>query len=230
MKKLFVLISAALFVCSFSANAQFYAGGSLGFTSSSLSVEGSDGSYSGASIRVTPEVGYQLSDNLSVGVLFGYANGLAAFGSISPNEAYKTIVNIGSAALNIVKDPVDYKANILFFNPYVRYNLIESGDFTFGIEAGASYGLADVVLKADDPADPDTDIKLSLIEIAAKPVITYAISDNIRLISRLGAAGYQSIGAKAGAKGEDLKKFGTVSNLGVAASSYNLTFGVEFKF
>jgi len=60
MKKLIVVLVAALM--AFTANAQYYVGGHVGFTS--------DDDYSSFTIR--PDFGYVLNDQISVGAVIGY--------------------------------------------------------------------------------------------------------------------------------------------------------------
>ena len=64
MKKLFIAVVAAFI--GFSANAQLYVGGNIGFTSNSDAGR--------TSVTILPEVGYSLDDNMSVGAVLGFQN------------------------------------------------------------------------------------------------------------------------------------------------------------
>ena len=62
MKKLFIAVVAAFI--GFSANAQLYVGGNIGFTSNSDAGR--------TSVTILPEVGYSIADNMAVGAVVGY--------------------------------------------------------------------------------------------------------------------------------------------------------------
>lgn len=71
MKKIVISI-IALATAAFSANAQWYAGGSLGFGFESLKITST--STSTASFSIAPEGGYKLSDKCSIGLILGIAS------------------------------------------------------------------------------------------------------------------------------------------------------------
>ena len=65
MKKIMMTL-AALAVAA-TMNAQVYVGGGIGFTTAS-----NDGN-SATNFKIIPEIGYNLDENLAVGISFGYA-------------------------------------------------------------------------------------------------------------------------------------------------------------
>ncbi|MBO5185524.1 MAG: outer membrane beta-barrel protein [Prevotella sp.] len=117
MKKLFLM--AAFVVASVAASAQVYVGGSLGFESSK--------EYKDAetltSFSIIPEVGYNLSDNLAVGIQLGYA----------------------SQDIMLAGEDEDVKGTASAFSiaPYARYTFAKSGAASFFVDGGiifTSYG------------------------------------------------------------------------------------------
>lgn len=110
MKKL--IMAALVAVASVSANAQYWAGGEVGFNTSRTSL---DGHTLGKENQVTlaPEVGYKLNDKWDVAVKLEYEH---------VDEKHGT------------------NANGFAFNPYVRYTYFKSGKFTAFIDGGFSYG------------------------------------------------------------------------------------------
>lgn len=110
MKKLFLM--AAFVVASVAASAQVYVGGSLGFESSK---EHKDAETL-TSFSILPEVGYNLSDNLAVGIQLGYAS--KEFGEDDTESKFKVA-------------------------PYARYTFAKSGAASFFVDGGiifTSYG------------------------------------------------------------------------------------------
>ena len=67
-KKLFVMV--ALLACMTTASAQWYVGGSFGFTSSKIDNGNTD--QSGSSFKIIPDIGYKIDDRVSAGVQVGY--------------------------------------------------------------------------------------------------------------------------------------------------------------
>ena len=110
MKK--IILSAIVAVCSLTANAQVWMGGSLGFDMTDY--EGRDNNETVFSIA--PEVGYSLNENWDVAVALSFASTTNALG---------------------VKD-----ANVTEFavNPYARYTFAKAGQFGFFLDGGISFG------------------------------------------------------------------------------------------
>lgn len=110
MKK-FILAALVAFV-SVSANAQFWAGGSVGFNTSKTTIDGNELAKENQ-FRLTPEVGYKLNDKWDIAVALGY-NHISGKGTASQN---------GFA-----------------INPYARYTFAQCGDFSFFADGGFAYG------------------------------------------------------------------------------------------
>ena len=92
MKKF--ILAALVAVVSVSANAQFWAGGSVGFNTSKSSIDGNELSKAN-NFTLAPEVGYKLNDNWDVAVALEYAHrsgkGIASQNGFAINpEGYNT--------------------------------------------------------------------------------------------------------------------------------------------
>lgn len=101
MKKIIVFVS--LFVAGITANAQFYMGGSAGLEVISTSYDNGSESLFVFQMEVYPELGYFVTERLSVGSEVG-------FGIVSNSNLNKTELN-------------------LRFIPYVRYSFFQAGKF-----------------------------------------------------------------------------------------------------
>jgi opacity protein-like surface antigen len=110
MKK--IILAALVAFVSVSANAQFWAGGSVGFNTSKTSIDGNELSKENQ-FRLIPEIGYKLNDKWDIAVALGY-NHISGKGIDSQN---------GFA-----------------INPYARYTFAQCGDFSFFADGGFSYG------------------------------------------------------------------------------------------
>ncbi len=211
MKKSFIALFAML-CCVATANAQFYAGGSFGFTSTTYDNGGKD--ESGSSFKIIPEIGYKVNDNISAGIQIGYSHGLAAFGSLTVSDLKSALSTAAGAYADIAND--DMKLSGFTISPYARFTVTEMGPVKLFIEAYIGYNNI-----TSDPDDGDK-ITLNSFELGARPGLSYALGERVEAICKIGCIGYMS----AKEKEEDLK----VSRFGVAADTYNLLIGVNFNF
>ena len=107
MKKVF--LSLMVMVASVAANAQIWAGGSL-----SLWTNGdAEGSETKTTFYFSPEVGYDLSEDWSIALGFGYE-------SSKPEDGEKITT--------------------LQVNPYARYNVLKAGAFKLFLDGGFAIG------------------------------------------------------------------------------------------
>ncbi len=215
-KKIIALF--ALLAFTIGASAQVYVGGSLGFTSSKQSHGGFD--QDGTSFKIMPEIGYQLDDDISIGLSIGYSHGYAAFGSITVTD-FKALMNTAiSTTLDINEE--DYKLNSFIFAPYVRYTFAHLGKANLFFEGSVGY----TNVKADDTPNMNGlgggEQKVDVIEIALRPGVSFQLSDNISLIAKLGSLGFM----QAKEKESDMK----LTRFGLDIDSYNLLFGMNFHF
>lgn len=231
MKKiLFVL--AALVTVSVSLNAQSFdkskisVGGTLGFTSTSEKTP--DGtSTSGSSFKLIADLGYDFNAKNSFGVQVGVLSGLASFGSfdnVSYVEAVKALV--GTAADMSLDDTFGFT-----FSPYIRHTLISNKTFDIFVEGVLGFSNMKTTVSADDGTGTvvEQGTKAILFELVARPGIAFKISKDLKLVSRFGAAGFQSISTKA-FQGNVTADGPKITRFGLDAGSANLTFGVEYHF
>ena len=121
MKKM--ILTALVAVVSLAANAQFWAGGEVGFTAGKTTVDGTkigNGSY----FNLIPEVGYTVNDKFDVALAIGIShfNGNGTMYGVENNDFAK-----GEMGDHINR-------NTFMMNPYVRYKFAKAGDFTFFLD------------------------------------------------------------------------------------------------
>lgn len=228
MKKLLIAF-AFVFVCA-QGFAQFYVGGSFGFTSSTVSgAEGMDlglddfedledldyeasDDMSGSSFKFLPEIGYQLLPNAAIGVSFGYIKGYAAFGSIDIADYKALLSTIISTAADISSDDGGGYSSIRLA-PYIRYTLIKEGGFEI---------FADGIIGVNSITDKSSDSKITSMEICVRPGISFAISSRVKLLAKMGSVGIQNLKMK----DSDFK----VTRFGLDLDGNNMLLGAAFYF
>lgn len=216
MKKKIIALVALLACVTMGASAQVYVGGSLGFTSSKIDQGGHD--QDGSSYKIIPEIGYQLDDDLAVGLQIGYAHGYASFGSLNVTDVKALMNTVVSTYADINED--DMKLNSFTIAPYLRYNVLKFDRVKFFIEGGVGY----TSIKTDQtPAQAGgNEAKLNLLEISFRPGVSIDLSSNISLMAKIGSLGYME--AKEKESDQKLTRFG------LDIDTYNLLFGLNFKF
>lgn len=110
MKK--ILLMAAFAVASLTANAQFYVGGTLGFSNDKTN----NGNTKVSSYTVMPEFGTVLNDKFGVGIVFGAT----------------------SQTTKVTGQP-DVKATTWTVNPYLRYQALEIGKVNVFVDGGVYF-------------------------------------------------------------------------------------------
>lgn len=214
MKKLFAFL--ALFACVATANAQFYVGGSFGFTTTSVK----DGD-SGSSYKIIPDFGYQVNDDISVGIQIGYSHGLASFGSVTTTDIKSALSNAVGAYSDINMD--DMKLNGFTISPYVRMNVVKTGGLAVFLEGYFGYNSISV---DDTPSvggrGGTGKSTLNAFDIGIRPGLSYNLAGNFDLICKLGNVGYMSAKEK--------ESDSSISRFGASFDSYNLLFGVQYHF
>lgn len=163
MKKLLLAVSAI--ALSLTANAQFWAGGSLGFDATSFD---DDDAKTQVEFSLSPVVGYALNENMDVYLSL-------SFGSTS-----------NCAGLE------DYKRSHVSIAPFLRYTFYEIGDFGLFVDGGLSFGLNKD--ERPDPLDPDASIvnKTKNLFVGLMPGIKYAANEKLTFVAGLGRLGFNS--------------------------------------
>ena len=153
----------------------------------------SNPSLKGNQFTVAPEVGYKLNDKLDVAVLIGYAHAKNA------DELFDF-------------ELLDFdNANGFELNPYLRYTFAKAGNFGFFVDGGFTYALLHVC---------GVDKSVNAWEIGLKPGISYAVSDKVTLVAKVGFAGYQF------AKQGSWKRY----EFGLGLDGNNISFGAYVNF
>lgn len=112
MKKIFLAAVVALFAIN--ANAQFWAGGALGFESTNID---KDADIKKSAFNFAPEFGYNFADNMGVGI------------ALSMNNS-KDVVGDNKT-----------KKNRYLVAPYFRYVFLSFGNVSLFADAGAEFNL-----------------------------------------------------------------------------------------
>lgn len=236
MKKAFFALAAILMVSAISApqaasksksqgfdKKNVYVGGSVGFTSTTYSTPGG-ASEDGSSFKLIFDLGYDLNKANSAGVQIGVFTGLASFGSLD-------VVNLSSIVWTAAGAAMDLGTDDTFgfrLAPYIRHNLISNKTFDFFVEGVLGFdSLKSTTTDVDSGAKTTT--KATLFELIARPGIAIKLSNDFKLTTRLGAAGYQTLSSKMG-DGTVYNDGPKVSRFGIDASTANLVFGVEYHF
>jgi len=116
MKKIFMTLAAVCVAATM--NAQTYIGGGIGLQSTSH-----DGN-TNTTIKLMPEIGYNLNDSWAIGIALGYG------------ESKNTV------KVNNVE--VSEKTKAFTVNPYARYTFAKFDKVNLFIDGGLEYGYTDV--------------------------------------------------------------------------------------
>ncbi len=119
MKKIFMM--AVMAAATLTANAQWWAGGEIGFTSSHT-----NGASTTKVFTIQPEVGYSLNDKMDVALSVGYA--YASEKEFKRDGRTRSYDNV----------------NIWEINPYLRYKFVKAGNFFAFVDGGIGYETAHI--------------------------------------------------------------------------------------
>ena len=137
-------------------NAQGYIGGGVGFESASQ-----DGN-SDTFFMIQPEIGYNLSDNLAVGLMIGYGeNKLKVKDENGIKQTEKT--------------------KMFTINPYVRYTFVKFDKVNLFLDGGLEY----IYTKQGD-------LKNNTFGIGIKPGVAVNLNDKLTFVSHIGYIGYRN--------------------------------------
>ncbi len=203
MKKLLVAV-AALLTCV-GMNAQFWAGGSLGFNMTNYDFDGAE---TQMDFNLAPTVGYALSDNLEVGLSFSYG---------MTNNMYG------------IKDADWSKISI---TPFARYTFLQEGKIGLFVDGMIGYEKFGDDISVAGPTyneyfhDPITYNREigdgSQIKVGVAPGVKIALTDELTLASTFGFFGFSHhAGTDTGTV--DNNKFGIDANT-------TFSFGLYYAF
>ena len=227
MKKVIAVFAAALVGLSAYAQIGLSVGGSFGFTYSSAKRDGNKVS-DGASFKFVPEIGFDLSKNITVGASMGYMHGYAALGSFSLTD-FKSLVNVvvGAASDLGLTDDTGNKLNGFSFSPFVRFSFLQTKWVDLFVEGGPGYNLVNFKeLKYDAERDKDVWVSTNahIIEFAARPGVALKLGDQFKITAKIGALGWQT----AFANRDNTKA--TLNRVGFDIDSNNILLGFSYRF
>lgn len=142
-----------------SMNAQYYIGGTIGFTSSSdKTTPGQEKTATG--FTIAPEFGMKLDDKLGWGIQVG-------FGTTKNKTEY-----VGTMAGT---PSVEFTQSTIEVSPYLRYQIVQWGKANFFVDGGIDLGFT-------SQKDMKSGMNLGLF---ASPGVAYNVSDNWSLVARI---------------------------------------------
>lgn len=201
MKKIFMTLAAVAVAATM--NAQVYLGGALGlgFENKLIDKDGKDAT--GMSFAIKPEIGYNLSDNMAVGIVLGFG--------VSNNGNELTALSEKNKGMKLDKSYTTFEVS-----PYFRYKFVKFDKVDLFIDAMIGFNYA----KLDENSN-------TIFAVGVRPGIAYTPTDKISLVAKLGnGLFFQSSKAKVnGVSGDAVSKFGLEGNtLGA------LEFGMYYNF
>lgn len=193
--KRFLSTLAVLFV-ALTMNAQGYLGGEIGFSNVKNSLEKT----TTTSFAFKPEVGFKVNDKWSVGTTISF-------------ELARKKDNDFGAGYYEGKYCVD--SNLFELSPYVRYNAIKTGVFTFFIDACASI----ITMKTETNLDGDDSESYSGWAVGMAPGISVDIAEDLCLVAHVGTIGYF-----------DTTDINNLKGFAMDIKASNITFGLLWHF
>lgn len=212
MKKLFILVAAALL--SISANAQWYVGGRLGLDVNGNKTTSAVGTSNSTdfNFNLAPEVGYFLSDKLAVG---GFLNINAG----SRDTKVNAEIGEGDTGMN-------YTNFGWSIEPYVKYKFWGIGKFGIWGQAGVWIGTSTTKAKgaANSPV-PSVNYGIEVL-----PVLTYSLNEHFTLDAYIDCVSLSYNGTSYNDKKNDIKSTSNSFGLGAATRGQILSVGFHYNF
>lgn len=222
-------IIAATFVamCSFTANAQIWVGGSVGFSkfdNESQNENLSSSNNTPTRLYFGPTVGYDFNDKWAVALSLDYSSG------------NNTTTFDGPPSNNC--DEINGSSHGFLVTPFVRYTFARSGIVSFYVDGGVSIGWA----KAKNKRHYDDSVvilsgcdKSSSFEIGLRPGMLIDLSDHVALEMNLGFFGYThekntSKNLSGDSGNTEYTSTSTSNRFGFCTNGGNVSFGVIWKF
>ena len=144
------------------------------FMTGSVGYEGtSQGDFQINKFNFMPKLGFFVTDNIAIGVQFGYEG--------SSNNDLSDVV---------FEDGAEVKTNELSIGVFGRYHFTPANQFSFFTELGFSY--VSKTTEVDNPISVDMEIKSPGFEVALRPGVNYFISNNFALEASVGVIRYET--------------------------------------
>lgn len=194
MKRIFSTL--AVLLVAFTMNAQGFLGGEIGFSNVKNTLDES----TTTSFAFRPEVGFKLNDKWSIGATIGIELARKKY------DSYGDLQFEGTYCVD---------ANSLEISPYVRYNAIKTGIFTFFIDASASI----ITMNTETNWEGDDSQSYSGWAVGLTPGVSLAITKSLSLVAHAGTIGYF-----------DTNDINNLEGFAVDINTSNLTFGLLWNF
>lgn len=185
MKKFRIVLLAFLAVGVSTANAQFFAGGSLNVNCFKTKTDG--GENKGVGLGVAPELGYRISDKFEFGI-----GGDVVFSKNKSKYNYdREFVFPGNDSTIRVSYSSDSEGNGKTYSGfvYLQYNALQINKFNLAFQLMGSYtktkDSSKVIYDSDNYDDTDFDSEFTQFGASILPTFEYVLNDNIRFFSRL---------------------------------------------
>lgn len=201
------LLTTVFLVVVISVKAQLWLGGNVGIQTNTQSIE--MGRFSTNqnidNFTFAPEVGYEFSNGLGVGMKFGF---LHEEGVDIPSE------NINEQSTGT--------GNTIYANPFMRYSFAKIDKFSAFIEFGLGFGTTHVVGTSDYLDN------VKKIGFDFTPGIAYLVCPRVKLVAHLGGYNYEKEWTKLTLPNDPKNKI-KISNINSGMTFMNtVSFGAYF--
>ena len=237
MKKIIFAAAAALMMLiGTKANAQLYFGGSVAFSTTTWNdgQNQANSITSGTSFKFMPEVGFRINDRMAVGGTVGYMHGLAALGSLNPND-YKGML---LAAAGMRGDQLSatnangqnlggQRVDGIRFAPYFRFSIVNSRRFDLFVDGVLGYSsITTQNLNAQNAWVEGP--KYGLLEIGARPGFLVKFDGHFSIMAHIGSLGYQNI-SNTRINPDNSRTTSNIGRFGLDVDSANIMLGFIFS-
>lgn len=191
-----ILSTLAVLLVSFTMSAQGYLGGELGFSNLKNTLEKS----TITSFALKPEVGFKVNDKWSFGTAIGIEFARKKY------DSYGDRTFDGQYCVD---------ANSFELSPYVRYNALKTGIFTFFFDTTASI----ITMKTETNLAGEDSESYSGWAVGITPGISIAVTEDLSLVAHVGTIGYF-----------DTADINNLKGFAMNINSSTLTFGLLWDF